>query len=106
MSSPNSPDFGPGPQNPYAPPSQHAQPPADPATRCPQCASTSVFRPTMTWWGGLLGPKIFNHMKCTSCGFGYNARTGRSNSTVIGIYLGVSVAIAIASTAYYFTSMR
>jgi hypothetical protein len=68
---------------------------------CPRCQSPNVNRPTYTWWGGLLGPKLFNHAVCSACGFGFNYKTGKSNATAIGIYLGVSVLIALALVAVY-----
>ena len=64
-------------------------------TACPKCNSPHLSRPTFTWWGGLLGPKLLNHTVCGSCSFGFNSKTGKSNSTAIGIYLGVGVGIAI-----------
>ncbi len=91
----------PGPQlNPYAPPATSQAAPMSPAEaaeagQCPRCQSPNVHKPSFTWWGGLLGPKLFNHMVCRSCGFGYNARTGRSNSGPIAMYLGAGVVIAI-----------
>ncbi len=60
---------------------------------CPQCGSQYVSQPTFTWWGGMIGPKLFNHTVCNGCGFGYNAKTGKSNSTAIGIYVGVVLII-------------
>ena len=39
-----------------------------------------------TWWGGLLGPKILTHVKCSGCGHRYNGKTGKSNTTGIVIY--------------------
>ncbi len=85
--------------NPYAPP----QAPVPQAPRglasspvaCPQCQSADVHRPTFTWWGGLLGPKLFNHTICRGCGLGFNWKTGKSNATAIGIYFGVAIAIAV-----------
>jgi hypothetical protein len=49
-----------------------------------------------TWWGGMLGPKLFTHVKCAQCGQAYNGKTGRSNDTAIAIYLGVSCLIGVA----------
>jgi len=87
--------------NPYAPPT--APVPQAPRPRglgtsgdqCPKCGSHDVHRPTFTWWGGLLGPKLFSHAVCRGCGLGFNWKTGKSNATAIGIYFGVGIAIAI-----------
>ncbi|HEY4329126.1 MAG TPA: hypothetical protein VGN88_05270 [Phycisphaerae bacterium] len=48
-----------------------------------------------TWWGGLLGPKILNHVKCSKCGKTFNSKTGKSNDTAIMIYIVVSFVIVL-----------
>ena len=58
---------------------------------CPKCRSGQLHRPSFTWWGGLLGPKLLNHTVCGGCGSGFNAKTGKSNSTAIGIYLSAGL---------------
>jgi transposase-like protein len=70
--------------------------------QCPRCGGPA--KPVkFTWWGGLLGPKMFNHTKCQSCRFGFNAKTGRSNDKVIAIYACIAVAVSIAvGLAYAF----
>lgn len=96
------PGYG-APMQPYAPPGQPAygyQQPygamANPyGLTCPRCQGGNVYKPTFTWWGGLLGPKLFNHAVCRGCGFGYNAKTGKSNTTNIAIYYGVIFGIFI-----------
>lgn len=62
---------------------------------CPRCQSFEVKAPSMTWWGGFLGPKLFNHRVCRSCGFGFNAKTRRSNTTAIAIYTAVILSLTI-----------
>ncbi|MBK8257299.1 MAG: hypothetical protein IPK82_32075 [Polyangiaceae bacterium] len=95
-----------GPQmNPYAPPTHPMQggggPPGSPeeAVRrgmCPQCGSTNVHQPSFTWWGGVLGPKLFDHWVCRSCGFGYNGSTGLSNRGKIIAYFVILNALVLA----------
>jgi hypothetical protein len=46
-----------------------------------------------TWWGGIIGPKLLNHVKCQRCGTGYNGKSGKSNTTGIVIY---SVVLSLA----------
>lgn len=53
---------------------------------CPKCRSAGAERVKFTWWGGLLGPKILTHVKCLQCGFAYNGKTGRENTTGIVLY--------------------
>jgi predicted RNA-binding Zn-ribbon protein involved in translation (DUF1610 family) len=64
---------------------------------CPQCGSSGINdikAVGFTWWGGALGPKMFNHVKCNNCGTTYNGKTGQSNTTNIVIYTVVSLVIA------------
>lgn len=60
---------------------------------CPQCGSTNATKVKYTWWGGALGPAMFNHVKCSSCNTQYNGKTGKSNQTSIILYLVISTAI-------------
>jgi uncharacterized Zn finger protein len=56
---------------------------------CPKCGNSDVNaiqKVGYTLWGGALGPKLFNHVKCTKCGTTYNGKTGQSNTTNIIIY--------------------
>lgn len=62
---------------------------------CPRCQGVNVHKPTFTWWGGILGPKLFNHAVCNGCGFGFNAKTGKSNTNNIIIYYGVIIGIFV-----------
>jgi hypothetical protein len=83
--------------NPYAPPKDGlAVPPPGTLAEgaCPRCRSANVYKPGFTFWGGVLGPKLLNHTVCRACGYGFNGKTGRSNSTRIAVYLAASFAIA------------
>jgi hypothetical protein len=80
--------------NPYAPPNAPI-PHGSMLPPCPQCRGYNVHQPAFTWWGGVLGPKLFKHTVCRQCGFGYNARTGKSNNTAIALYVGGGVVLAI-----------
>jgi transposase-like protein len=60
---------------------------------CGRCQSTDVARMGFTWWGGLLGPRVLNHVKCNRCGSTYNGKTGKSNATAIAIYMIVILVI-------------
>ncbi len=61
---------------------------------CPRCGGTQATPVTFTWWGGLIGPKLLNHVRCTSCRYAYNGKTGRSNTTGIIVYTAVGLGIA------------
>ena len=86
--------------NPYQPPREDPVPQALMSPDgCPKCNSSHVYSPSMTWWGGLLGPKMFKHTICRSCGFGYNRNTRKSNTTAIAIYFVITLTIAAALIA-------
>lgn len=53
---------------------------------CPKCGQKSAERVSFTWWGGVLGPKMFTHVKCLSCGGKYNGKTGKENTVNIVLY--------------------
>ena len=61
---------------------------------CPKCGSTDAKKIKYTWWGGALGPSIFNLVKCNSCGTQYNSKTGKSAQTAVLIYTLVSFVLA------------
>jgi len=93
-------------QNPYAPPKAPLETNAPvnvTGDTCPKCKSTNVHRPGFTWWGGAIGPRILSHAVCRSCGFGFNWKTGQSNTTGIVIYsvlifaIGIAILIAVRS---------
>ena len=68
----------------------------DPLTvQCPKCGDTSAEKVKYTWWGGMLGPRLFNIVKCNNCGTSYNGKTGQSSTTAIVIYTVVGLALAI-----------
>jgi hypothetical protein len=81
--------------NPYSAPNAPPYATAPSGDSCPKCGSTNVRAPKFTWWGGFLGPKLFNHRVCGACGFAFNAKTGRSNKGAVLTYAGVGVAIGI-----------
>src|SRR5229473_2099811 len=40
-----------------------------PYADCPNCSSPGhADKISFTWWGGLVGPAIFNHVRCRECG--------------------------------------
>ena len=53
---------------------------------CPQCHCQYADRVKFSWWGGVLGPKMFTHVKCRNCGSCYNGKHGTWNTTNITIY--------------------
>ncbi|MBK9924455.1 MAG: hypothetical protein IPP66_04105 [Anaerolineales bacterium] len=57
---------------------------------CPTCGQSNATKVSYTWWGGALGPAMFTHVKCQSCGTQYNGKTGKSNQTNIILYFVIS----------------
>ncbi len=64
---------------------------------CPKCGSFNVNRPSFTWWGGAVGPRVICHIKCLQCTHTYNGKTGGSNTTKIIIYYVVVSAVLIVA---------
>jgi hypothetical protein len=95
--------------NPYAAPQASlatATPGALAEGACPRCQSPNVKRPTFTWWGGALGPKLLSHAVCSACGFGFNWKTGKSNGKGIAIYMGVVLTISVVILALVAANKR
>jgi transposase-like protein len=68
---------------------------------CPKCASEQAEAIGFTWWGGVVGPKMFNHVKCSKCGTNYNGKTGKSNQQAISIYVILWTIFGIVVIALY-----
>ena len=71
------------------------------ALPCPHCQKTDPEEIKFTWWGGVLGPKMFHHVRCLQCGKTYNLKTGKSNDvaimiyTVVGLILGIGIMLLL-----------
>lgn len=67
-----------------------------PFADCPNCGCRGhATKERFTWWGGLLGPSLLSHVRCKRCGTCYNGKHGDLNNVRIGIYVGVSLGIAL-----------
>lgn len=60
---------------------------------CPSCRATGARAVTFSWWGGVLGPKLLNHVECVRCGTTFNGRSGQPNTLGIAVYLLVSLVV-------------
>jgi rubredoxin len=60
---------------------------------CPKCGG-SAEPVKFTWWGGFLGPKMINQVKCVSCGYNFNGKNGRDHLISIFIYCAVIAVLA------------
>ena len=85
---PYAPSPAPGPQ--FVPPPGTLQ-----YAACPTCGNPFASKIGFTWWGGMLGPSLFTHVKCCRCGNAYNGKTGKSNNTAIAIYVTVSMILGL-----------
>jgi hypothetical protein len=72
---------------------------------CPNCKTSNASKVGFTWWGGVLGPKLLNVVKCMQCGSQYNGKTGGTLTTAIAIYTCVAIGIGIL-VAVLLSSMR
>ena len=98
------------PSNPFSPPQAPLTPevmddPGSQFAKCPSCGSACAKKVKWTLWGGALGPSMFCHVKCQSCGTTYNGKTGRSNAKAITIYLVVSAVICFFAGYFFVVAM-
>lgn len=74
---------------------------------CPKCQQDVVPSPVgFTWWGGLIGSKIINHVECPMCHARFNGKTGQDNTGAIAIYMIVVGVIAAVLMFAVFRAMR
>ena len=64
---------------------------------CPKCGKSDAAPVSFTWWGGILGPKLFHVVSCNGCKTQYNGKSGKMNTTNIVIYSLVIAVVAIAA---------
>jgi hypothetical protein len=75
----------------------------EPGRACPRCQNPAVSKPSFTWWGGFLGPKIIDHLKCGRCGFAFNPRTSQAITGAIVIY---SVVVGVIAFVLFFALVK
>jgi hypothetical protein len=73
---------------------------------CPRCHDAAVSKPSFTWWGGFVGPKLIDHRKCSRCGFSFNPRTGEAITSAIIIYSVVAGVFALLVFVMMFRMMH
>lgn len=71
---------------------------------CPKCGGVAE-KLRFTWWGGLIGPKILTHVKCTQCGYKYNGKTGKDNTTGIIIYSVIVGIVVVGLVVVMFAAL-
>ena len=74
-----------------------------PGPACPRCQDMNCSKPGYTWWGGFLGPKLIDHLKCARCGFAFNPRTGQPITGAIVIY---SVIVAVIAFGLFYAILH
>lgn len=74
---------------------------------CPKCQRDVIPSPVgFTWWGGLIGSKILNHVECPACRARFNGKTGADNTGAIAIYMVVVGVIAFGLMFLVFSSLH
>jgi hypothetical protein len=75
---------------------------------CPKCQASDIIPNPVgfTWWGGLIGSKIINHVECPRCHARFNGKTGGDNTGAIAIYMIVVGLIAGGLMFAIFKGMR
>lgn len=74
--------------------------------KCPKCNSTEAIKITnYTWWGGFLGPRLFNAVTCVSCGTKYNGNTGNYLNAAIATYLILASIVMIIVVLLIFSNL-
>lgn len=72
---------------------------------CPKCDGTNAAKLRFTWWGGVLGPRVLTHVKCTGCGYCYNGKTGKENTSGIILYTLVVGILALGLVLVMFAAL-
>lgn len=67
--------------------------------QCPSCGSNDAAKVTLTWWGGVVGPRIMNLHKCRDCNCRFNSVTGKPADRAILAYALVGLAVALLVVA-------
>ncbi len=73
---------------------------------CPRCQYAMPSKVTMSWWGGVLGAKMTNLVKCPQCKLQYNGKTGASVKQFIVLYMGFWVVLTLVVLAVLFFAQR
>jgi hypothetical protein len=81
--------------NPYRPPAPLGGVPDPSEPPCPKCGARSASKVSFNWWGGAVGPRLFNVVKCSQCRTEYNGKTGKKLTKVIIAYQGVVIVVLI-----------
>jgi hypothetical protein len=74
------------------------------AMKCPKCGASSASKVSFTWWGGLLGPRLFHVVKCNQCSTQYNGKTGGTlTKTIIFYQLAALLILGLLFAALFLT---
>lgn len=74
---------------------------------CPKCYLTKASEVWFSWWGGVVGPKMFTHVKCQNCKTKYNGKTGKYNTINITLYVLITgLAFIVVFGIYSFIVFR
>jgi transposase-like protein len=83
------------PQNSLGPPNPQQIRVSSGHAPCPRCGATNAAPVAFTWWGGVLGPRVFSVVRCLGCNVQYNGKTGGTLTKGIVIYTGIALGVGI-----------
>ena len=96
--------------DPYKPPSAPLDAPATIDStgrpRCPKCGEARAQKLSFTFWGGALGPALFNAVRCMNCRTQFNGKTGMPLTRAIIMYQLVGLAVVVVLGLVYFALRR
>lgn len=72
---------------------------------CPKCGARDASKVSFTWWGGLVGPRMFHVVRCRACDASYNGRTGGKLTATIVVYQ-IIAALVVAVILLYLFKLR
>lgn len=79
----------------------HGSPAIAEVAPCPMCPSSNSNKVSRTWYSSMIGPDLFDHVKCENCGATYNGKTGKSDTVPVTIYLIVPLVFVLAFIIIY-----
>ena len=80
--------------NPYQPPSTPVRASVE-AAPCPGCGAQDARAVSFTWWGGVLGPRMFHMVRCNACNRAFDSQSGGTLGRKILVYQVVSISVGL-----------
>lgn len=71
---------------------------------CPFCRAQLASKVRFTPWGGVIGPKLLNLVKCNDCGKQYNGKSGTAVDKAVRAYSLCSLLLLTVMVAFVIRS--